>query len=246
MEVRCDPERAGARESAGRPPGAGPGRREQLYEVSVFLFLIVPSMALSFLGVRQGALAFPVVASAVILRDLALTGLVLFFAWRNGEPFRCLGWTFRERWRDTALGAALFLPLALGAGLLDLGLREAGLAPPSTPLPAFLSVHGPAEALLALLLVSVVAVTEETVFRGYLILRLRFLSGSPAAAVVLSSLVFSLGHGYEGTAGVVTVGVVGAVLALVYLWRGSLVAPMVMHFLQDFTSIVVPALLGER
>lgn len=32
---------------------------------------------------------------------------------------------------------------------------------------------------------------------------------------------FALGHGYEGSAGVVTVGVMGMVFALVYLWRGS-------------------------
>jgi membrane protease YdiL (CAAX protease family) len=34
--------------------------------------------------------------------------------------------------------------------------------------------------------------------------------------------------------------------ALVYLWRKSLVAPIVMHFVQDFVSIVVVALLGGR
>jgi membrane protease YdiL (CAAX protease family) len=58
--------------------------------------------------------------------------------------------------------------------------------------------------------------------------------------------VFSLGHGYEGTAGVITVGVMGIVFAAVYLWRGSLVAPIAMHFLQDFMSIVLqPLLFGK-
>jgi membrane protease YdiL (CAAX protease family) len=32
----------------------------------------------------------------------------------------------------------------------------------------------------------------------------------------------------------------------VYLWRGSLVAPIVMHFLQDFLAIVLlPILVGR-
>ena len=31
-----------------------------------------------------------------------------------------------------------------------------------------------------------------------------------------------LGHGYEGTASVVTVGFIGLAFALVYQWRGSL------------------------
>jgi membrane protease YdiL (CAAX protease family) len=58
----------------------------------------------------------------------------------------------------------------------------------------------------------------------------------------LFAVVFSLGHGYEGTAGVVTVGFIGLAFALVYQWRGSLVAPMVMHFLQDFCEIFLPLL----
>jgi membrane protease YdiL (CAAX protease family) len=36
----------------------------------------------------------------------------------------------------------------------------------------------------------------------------------------------------------------GLAFALVYLWRKSLVAPIVMHFLQDFIGIVLLPLLG--
>jgi len=102
-----------------------------------------------------------------------------------------------------------------------------------------------AQSLLASLLVIVVAAAEETIFRGYLILRLQAVTASPAAAV-FSSVTFALGHGYEGSAGVVTVGVMGLVLALVYLWRQSLVAPMVMHFLQDFIGTVLLPMLGMK
>jgi membrane protease YdiL (CAAX protease family) len=106
---------------------------------------------------------------------------------------------------------------------------------------------GLAEFALASVLVAVVALTEESIFRGYLILRFRNVFASPAIAVVLSAVIFSLGHGYEGTAGVITVGVMGFIFALVYVWRRSLVAPMVMHFLQDFLSIVLlPLLLRLR
>lgn len=84
---------------------------------------------------------------------------------------------------------------------------------------------------------------EETIFRGYLILRFTAVTLRPAVAVLLSAALFSLGHGYEGSAGVVTVGVMGLALALIYLWRESLVAPIVMHFLQDFLGIVLLPLL---
>jgi membrane protease YdiL (CAAX protease family) len=63
--------------------------------------------------------------------------------------------------------------------------------------------------------------------------------------VILSAGIFSLGHGYEGTAGVATVGLMGLIFALVYIWRKSLVAPMIMHFLQDFLVIVLLPVLAS-
>lgn len=227
-------------------PGEPQSLRRELIEVAVFLLLILPSMALSLFVVRQGGLSFVLAAVATILRDLALVSLILFFLWRNGEPVARIGWTFRNGWKDIALGVGLFLPLFFGAAMLEKVFLKIGLSAPSTPLPSFLNVQGRAESLLALVLVVVVALAEETIFRGYLLLRFTNVTQSPAAAVLLSSLVFGVGHGYEGTAGLATVGVMGAAFALVYLWRGSLVAPVVMHFLQDFLSIVLlPYLVGK-
>lgn len=191
-------------------------------------------------------MSFGLTAVATILRDLALVSLILFFIWRNSEPIRLIGWTFKNGWKDIALGIVLFIPVFFGAGFLDSVLQAAGLSAPLTPQPSFLAARGLAEFLLAFVLVVVVALAEETIFRGYLILRFQALTASPAVAVVLSAATFSLGHGYEGSAGVVTVGVMGAVFALVYIWRGSLVAPIVMHFLQDFIGIVLLPLLGMK
>jgi membrane protease YdiL (CAAX protease family) len=219
---------------------------EQLLEVSVFLFLIVPSMALSFFVIKQGHLSFVITAVATILRDLALVSLTLFFLWRNGESLKCIGWVFRNAGREGILGLALFIPMSVAAGWLDGALRAAGLSAPLTPRPAFLPTSSGNELILAFMLVVVVAVAEETIFRGYLMLRLKAISGSDVLAAVLSAIIFSLGHGYEGAAGVITVGMMGLIFALVYLWRKSLVAPMVMHFLQDFIGIVLVPLLQTK
>jgi len=225
---------------SGETSGVRPlDRRKELLEILVFLFLIVPSMAFSFFAVRQGALSFNLTAAATILRDSALSALVLFFIWSNGEGSRRLGWTGSRLLREIAIGVVLFIPFALGASALESILREIGLTAPSTPLPSLLPDRNVGELLLSVLLVAVVAVAEETIFRGYLILRFQSITNSPTSAVFLSAGIFALGHGYEGSAGVVTVGVMGLVFALVYLWRGSLVAPMVMHFLQDFLGIVL-------
>jgi membrane protease YdiL (CAAX protease family) len=220
--------------------------KEQFIEVSVFLFLIVPSMVFSFFAVRQGSLSFVLVAFATILRDLALVSLILFFIWRNSEPIDWIGWTFKNVWKEIALGIWLFIPLFFTSSLLESALLAVGFSSPSTPLPSLAATGGMAESLLGLILVVIVAIAEETIFRGYLILRLKAIIASPTTAVLLSAVIFSLGHGYEGSAGVVTVGFMGLVFALVYMWRKSLITPIVMHFLQDFIGIVLVPLLSMK
>ena len=218
-------------------------RNTLLFEISVFLFLIVPSMALSFFAVKKGVLSFTLMAWATISRDLALVSLIFYFLWRNSEPNRHLGWTFKNGWRDIGIGIGLFVPFFYVTSLLEKGLHSAGFSVPSTPLPSYLSARDIPQILLAVLLVAVVAVAEEIIFRGYLILRFRTLSTSSVAAVVLSAFIFSLGHGYEGSAGVVTVGVIGLIFGFIYLWRQSLISTIVMHFLLDFIGIVFAPLL---
>jgi len=236
----------GQRDYRGAENGVPPSGREQMLELSIFLLLIVPSMVLSFFAVKQGGLGFLLTAWATIFRDLGLVALIFYFLRRNGEPVASIGWTGQKRWREIGLGVVLFLPFTLGAGLLERGLLAAGFSVPATPLPASLTAKGIPELLLAALLVLVVTVSEEIISRGYLILRLRGVTGSTLESVLLAAFIFSLGHGYEGSAGVVTVGFMGLFFALVYLWRGTLVAPVVIHFLQDFTGIVLAPILGLK
>ena len=104
-------------------------RWEQLYEVSVFLFLIIPSMILSFFVMRgRGSSDFVMTAVFTILRDLGLVVLLLFFLWRNGESWIRLGWTFENGWKEIFLGAVLFVPTFLIAGLIESYLQAAGLS----------------------------------------------------------------------------------------------------------------------
>jgi membrane protease YdiL (CAAX protease family) len=222
-----------------------PSREVQLIELGVFLLLIVPSMAASFFILGQERVRFMAEAILSIFNDLALLSLVFYFIWRNGEPIQQVGWTFNSIRKEIAWGLILFVPVYFGANLLQNALHTAGLSAPAK-LPSFLIVRGIINMLLAFSLVTVVAVAEETIFRGYLILRFRAVTGRTSAAALLSSIVFSLGHGYEGMAGVISVFSLGVVFALVYLWRKSLVAPIVMHFLTDFVTIILPTLLETR
>jgi membrane protease YdiL (CAAX protease family) len=227
-------------------PGPRPPDGLEWKEVSIFLFLIVPSMLFSFFAVKAGSLNFTMVGVATIFRDLALVFLILFFLWRNGERVSQIGWKFTNRWKDAVIGVAIFIPFFFGASLVDRLLKDLGFSAPATPLPFSAATKSPLEIFLAFVLVLIVAWAEETIFRGYLILRFKTITTSPLAAVLLSSFVFSLGHGYEGSAGVVAVGLMGFIFGLVYLWRKSLVAPMTIHFLQDLSGILILPLLGVR
>jgi uncharacterized protein len=220
------------------------GRRGDLVELGVFLFLIVPAMALSFIiPAQQEQLAFPLTAVATILRDLALVALIVFFLWRAGESPRALGWTTRHVGREVAIGVALFVPLFFAARWLEALMIQLGLTAPSSSPAGLVPARSAAELLLALVLVVVVAISEETIFRGYLLLRLRPIVRSGAVALVLASMIFAVGHGYEGTAGAVTVGTLGLAFGAVYLWRRSLVAPATMHLLLDPIPILLIPLL---
>ena len=223
--------------------GAHPLRRVQAVEILVFLLLILPSLAFSFFAIKQGRVGFTLTAIATVFRDMALVGLVAYFLWRNGESVASIGWRARDVWTEIWIGAALFIPAFFVIGGLESLLKSLGFSTPATPRPAYLEVTGRAEILLALVLVVVVAVAEETIFRGYLLLRFEGVGIRPSASVLLSAAIFALGHGYEGTAGVASVAVLGLVYATVYLWRRSLVAPITMHFLQDFLGLVLLPLL---
>lgn len=218
-------------------------KRTQLIELCVFLFLIFPSMVLFFFVRHQEFAGLDIGVLATVFHDLALVCLIAFFVWRNGEPVRRIGWSAREYQKEIWIGVAIFAFVFLAASLIDRLLTAAGFSSSHGTLPSFLTARSPAQYVAISLMIVVVAFAEETIFRGYLMLRLRNITGSDAASVIISSIIFSLGHGYEGTAGMMTVFLIGAVLAMVYLWRKTLVAPMVIHFLQDFVGIVVLPLL---
>ena len=79
---------------------------------------------------------------------------------------------------------------------------------------------------------------EEIVFRGYLLNYFDGLVG-PAGAVIASTLMFGLGHAYQGAAGIVRTGIVGLLMAGAYVATGNLLAPVVLHVVIAVTSGMV-------
>ena len=228
-------------------PDFGTDRKRDLFELLVFLFFIVPSMIISFFSIEGGGSPnFPILSCSLIFNDLAYISLISFFVWRNGEPFTNIGWKFTGTAKEAALGVVLFLPLMACVWLIERGFQHRGLSSHMNRLPEFMAFNGPGEILLACVLIIVVAIAEETIFRGYLILRFSRLTGSLSASVIISSVLFTLGHGYEGLATMATIFISGTIVALIYVWRKSLLAPVVIHLLIDLYPLVLRLHAGVR
>jgi len=79
---------------------------------------------------------------------------------------------------------------------------------------------------------------EEILYRGFMAFLLQAVfPGIPIYLVVLiPSVIFGIGHFYQGAQGVIMTGTAGAVLMCLFLVSGSLIPGMALHFLGDFSS----------
>lgn len=205
-------------------------------EVFVFLFLIVPSMLFSYFGLQQIQLSFTKLALITIFRDLGILFLVLYFVWHNKENFSEIGLSLKRAGDEAVIGGFLFFPIFFLASVIQKALQYVGLNIPSVEV--LTEPKDTIQLTLAIILVIVVAITEETIFRGYLLNRFAKISRNKYSALFLSTAVFAIGHGYEGTAGVIIVSILAIIYGMVYLWRGTLIAPMTIHFLQNSLGLV--------
>jgi membrane protease YdiL (CAAX protease family) len=86
-------------------------------------------------------------------------------------------------------------------------------------------------------------VCEEWLYRGFFLAVVAALApGLPALVLVLvAGVAFGLAHAYQGPTGVLTTGVLGALLAGVYLSTGSLLLPVLLHAAIDLRFLLVPS-----
>jgi uncharacterized protein len=112
----------------------------------------------------------------------------------------------------------------------------------------------PAQATLALLprtsaerrlftLVGVTAgVCEEWLYRAFFLAVVAALAGGPPGwvLVLVAAVAFGLAHAYQGIGGIVLTGVLGGVLAGLYLSTGSLLLPVLLHAVVDLRFLLVP------
>jgi uncharacterized protein len=188
---------------------------------------------------------------------LALLVLVVWLA-APGVDAGQVGLRWPQEWPGPVTGVVVVLVLLFvvvstralrGGALLEVpgpGVRRPGEGRHAEP---------PGHATLALLprtsgerrLFTVVGVTagvcEEWLYRGFFLAVVSAVAGGlPTGILVLiAAVAFGLAHAYQGVAGVVTTGVLGGVMAAVYLQTGSLLLPVLLHAVIDLRFLLVPA-----
>ena len=197
-----------------------------------------PAAEMSTLGLLAN-----VAASHGLFAVLLLAGI-----WLTGVPWSALGVT------DDPLSTgplALAVGLALGVGLalanaFAAGLAKAFDADPSEELRSLLAPETRTGwAVLLLVVLPVIAGFEELLFRAALIGALSVgFEISPWLLAVLSSVAFALGHGAQGTLGIVVTGLLGFALAVAFVLTGSLLVVVVAHYVVNAAEFVVVEGLG--
>lgn len=84
-------------------------------------------------------------------------------------------------------------------------------------------------------------ISEELVFRGFLFwyLALWFPHIHSLESVLLTSLIFGMGHLYQGWKGILSTGLVGLVFAGLYVVTGNLLVPIAVHAATDLRAVLI-------
>jgi len=164
---------------------------------------------------------------------------ILLAAWRLlGGSWAALrlvprptGW----QWLAIALGLAGLAAYVVYARRLAGDPRQLAAARDQLGRLALIAPRSPREYRWFVGLSATAGVCEELLYRGMLLTSLTAVIGL-WPAVVLSSLIFGLGHAYQGVGGVLKTSLAGLVAAGIVLATGSLYVTMIMHAVLDMTQ----------
>jgi uncharacterized protein len=93
------------------------------------------------------------------------------------------------------------------------------------------------ERLAFFALVSTVALCEEIIYRGFVQFVFQSWSGGAIiVGIVSSAAIFALAHLYQGRRGLVSSSVIGLLFSAIRAWTGSLLAPLMTHFVADLAA----------
>ena len=100
----------------------------------------------------------------------------------------------------------------------------------------FLAPNSGVEVFLWICLSATAGFCEEVLFRGYFQMQFSRLLRNRWIALIAVSILFGLGHGYEGPQRMVLIALLGLALGILSMVRKSLRPAMIVHTMQDAIS----------
>jgi membrane protease YdiL (CAAX protease family) len=192
-----------------------------------------------------GQLSLQFVLILSVADTLLLLALMLGLSRAHGESIRAL-WLGRGHVRREAVFGALMIPVVfLMVVVLLNALRLT--APwlhnvPTNPLEQLAATPGQA-AVFAVVAIFAGGLREE-LQRAFLLRRFERYLGGASVGVLVLSVGFGAAHVLQGWDAVITTGLLGAFWAVMYLRRGSIVAPVVSHAGFNTLEVLRVAVMG--
>lgn len=172
-------------------------------------------------------------------------GLVLLLR-LGGETFAALG-VRRERWlQQVGIGTAIGLAMFIALNVALTALLQSLFPPPDAAGRSVMAFFGDPSNLVAWLPIGIFGggVVEE-LERIFILTRFEKWLGRPGLVlgVIASSLMFGVGHLYQGLGTAISTAMSGLVFSLVYLRRRSALEPIAAHASSDVFAMLAATLL---
>jgi len=225
------------------PPKTWVDRIQALFEVILLAGLVSSLIAtLPFAGKirdQSGLLADIRVLAGFLLLEAAVTfGLLYLVMKAHGEKLRDFGLSW-QHWRSDVLLGLAIVPILFGVnGVINVIFRSY--------LPQLFQEHNPLAELVRTpqdltIFVGTALIAggiKEELQRAFILRRFQSFLGGANLGLIVWSVVFAVGHTIQGWQGVVIAGIYGMVFGVLYLARGTLIAPMVAHGVYDAVALL--------
>ncbi len=149
--------------------------------------------------------------------------IIILLLWARGDSLLHIGFSPPQNWCSTII-------MGLGLGIIIQLLSVVLIEPLSEKITHTPHDHSQIDAVKGnwkvflqwmILVWVLVALIEEGIYRGYLMTDMKNLLGVGMAALTINllftSIVFGLSHAYQGSSGMLSTGIVGVILGLIFI-----------------------------
>jgi len=182
-----------------------------------------------------------------LLDTILVLGLILFFLRAHGESPARMTLGARPVPREVLVGVLLVPVLLLLVALVRALVLT--FAPQlhnveRNPFEDMMQTRG--DALAFGVVVMVAGGVREEIHRAFVLRRFEQYLGGAAVGILVFSAMFGLGHVEQGIDAALATALLGAAWGVVYLIRGSVVAPMISHAVFNLAQLVTYVTLSVR